>query len=44
MQERNAAVALGYLDVALGRRLIERIEVGRAVHEAHRRQRRGEVE
>ena len=44
VQERNAAAALGYLDVALGGRLIERIEVGGAVHEADRGQCRGEVE
>src|SRR6201987_2329875 len=44
VQERNAAAALGYLDVALGGRLIERIEVGRAVHEAHRGKCRGAVE
>ena len=28
MQERNAAAAFGHLDIALGGRLIERIEVG----------------
>jgi hypothetical protein len=44
VQERNAAAALGYLDVALGGRLIERIEVDRAVHEAPRGQGRGEIE
>jgi len=44
VQERNAAAALGYLDVALGGRLIERIEVGRAVQEDHRGKCRGEVE
>jgi len=44
VQERNAAAALGYLDVAVGARPIERIEVDRAVHEAHRGQGRCEVE
>src|SRR5262249_774666 len=44
VQERNAAAALGYFDVGLGGRLIERIEVGGAVHEAHRGACRGEGE
>jgi hypothetical protein len=44
VQERNTAVAVGYLDVAIGGRLIDRIEVGGAVHEAHHGHRRGEVE
>ena len=34
MQERDAAAELDYLDVAVGGRLIEWIEVGGAVHEA----------
>src|SRR5262249_30573242 len=44
VQESNAATALGYLDVAPGGRLIERIEIGGAVHEAHRGQCGGEIE
>jgi len=44
VQERNAVAVLDYLDVALGGRLIERIEIGGAVHEADRGQSRGEVE
>src|SRR5262249_58508116 len=44
VQEKNTAATLGYLDVAPEGRLIERIEVGGAVHEAHRGQCRGGVE
>src|SRR5262245_40734399 len=44
VQERNTAATLGYLDVAPEGRLIQRIEVSGAVHEAHRGQCRGEVE
>src|SRR5262245_56203460 len=42
-QERNAAAALDYLDVALGNRLSERIEVGGAVYGAHSWQFRREI-